>query len=84
MSPHLDEIRKQISDLRAEMTALENQVRLQIKADLDCSDVAMRLLTARKDMVGLIRIRNQLGGTEVALAYSERFAALMADNKVDT
>lgn len=79
MNDKLNEVRRQIKDLRAEMSVLENQVRLQIRNDLDCSETSWRLLTARKEMVRLIWFRNQLGGREMALAYNERFAASLAD-----
>ena len=79
MDDKLNEVRKQIMDLRAEMDVLENQVRLAVRNDLDCSETSTRLLAARKEMVRLIRVRNQLGGREMALAYNERFAASLAD-----
>ena len=79
MEVSLDEKRQQISDLRTEMHAVENQMRLQIAHDLDLSEIAGRLINMRKELVQLIKQRDQLGGGEVLLPYKERvFAAANA------
>jgi hypothetical protein len=74
MDNRLNEIRKKISDLRQEMRALENVVRMQIAHDMDCSEVALRLMAMRGDVVGLIRQRDALGGSEACPTIAERLA----------
>ena len=61
MEISLEEKRQQILHFRAEMHALENQMRLQIAHDLNFSEIAGRLIDMRKDLVQLIKQRNQLG-----------------------
>lgn len=74
MDNTLSEIRKQIRDLRAEMTGLENQIRLQVAHDMECSEVSWRLLAMRQDLVPLIRQRDALGGAEPCPTLTERLA----------
>ena len=78
MDNQLNEVRKQITDLRAEMNTLENQIRLAVRSGLECGEASHRLLEARRQMVKLIRERNVLGGAEAGLTYNERFVAAMA------
>ena len=78
MNNHLNEVRKQITDLRAEMNKLENQIRLEVRSGLECGETSHRLLETRRQMVKLIHERNALGGAEVGLSYNQRFAAAMA------
>jgi hypothetical protein len=44
MDNRINEIRRKISALRADMTELEGSIRSQIKNDLDCAESAMRLM----------------------------------------
>ena len=74
MNNRLNEIRKQIMDLRVEMAALENQIRLQVSHDMECSEVSLRLIAMRQDLVGLIRERDALGGAEIGPTLAERLA----------
>jgi len=78
MDNHLNDVRKQITDLRAEMDTLENQIRLEVRSGLECGEASHRLLEARRQMVRLIQERNALGGAETGLTYNERFVAAMA------
>src|SRR5262249_13896949 len=71
----LNEKRQQIAELRAEMHAVENQMRLQIFHDLEYGEIAYQLIDMRKKLVRSIRERNELGGVEVCLPYRERFIA---------
>ena len=73
MEVSLDEKRKQILDLRTEMHAVENQMRLQVARDLEFSEIAGRLIEMRKALVQLIQQRNELGGAEALLPYKDRF-----------
>jgi hypothetical protein len=74
MDNRLNEIRKKISDLRQEMRALENLIRMQIAHDMDCSEVALQLMAMRRDLVDLIRQRDALGGAEACPTIAERLA----------
>ena len=75
MEVGLEENRQQILQLRAEMQAVENQVRLQLSHGLDFSEISGRLMDMRKELVQLIRQRDELGGREVLPPYKERFFA---------
>ena len=75
MDNRLNEIRKRISALRIEMSELENQIRLQVRHDIDCTDASLSLIENRKDLVTLIRERNALGGSETCPTIAERLAA---------
>ena len=55
MDNRLSDKRQQIAELRAEMRALENQMRLQISHDLEYGEIAYRLIDMRKEIVLLIR-----------------------------
>jgi hypothetical protein len=72
MDNKLNEVRRQIRDLRAEMLELENQMRLQISHDIECSEVALRLMAMRQEMVALIRQRDALGGSESCPTLAQR------------
>lgn len=76
MDNRLNEIRKQISALRTEMGELENQIRLQVRHDIDCTDASLCLIENRKELVALIRERNALGGSETCPTIAERLAAI--------
>jgi hypothetical protein len=75
MDGSLDEKRQQIQDLRAAMQAVEHQMRIEVSQDKDCRATASRLIDMRKDLVRLIKQRNELGGAEALLPYKERFFA---------
>jgi chorismate mutase len=54
MDNRINEIRRKISALRADMTELEGSIRSQIKHDLDCAESAMRLMAMRLELTALI------------------------------
>ena len=54
MDNRINEIRRKVSALRAQMVELEELARNQVKHDLDCSEAAARQLALRREMVGLI------------------------------
>jgi len=60
----LNEIRRKISHLRAEMLLLQRDIRSQVNHDLDCSESSFRLMAMRAQMVDLIAQRNATGGIE--------------------
>ena len=72
MDNKLNEIRRKIRFLRAEMLGAEDNIRQQVNRDEDCSAAAVRLMTMRGAMLGLIRERNRLGGEERLLNVDER------------
>ena len=72
MDNKLNEIRRKISSLRAEMLGTEDKIRKQVNRDEDCLEAATRLMRMRAAMVGLIDERNRLGGEERLLNVDER------------
>ncbi|WP_275185754.1 hypothetical protein [Bradyrhizobium sp. CSA112] len=72
MDNKLNEIRRKIRFLRAEMLSAEDNIRKQINRDEDCSAAAVHLMSMRVTMVGLISERNRLGGEERLLNVDER------------
>jgi hypothetical protein len=72
MDNKLNEIRRKISRLRAEMLALQEDIRTLVNEDLDCSEPATRLLAMRAGMVELIAQRTVMGGDETCPNIAER------------
>ena len=72
MDNKLNEIRRKIKFLRAEMLRAEDNIRKQVNRDEDCSEAAVHLMSMRVVMLGLIGERNRLGGEERLLNVDER------------
>ena len=72
MDNKLNEIRRKIRFLRAEMLGAEDHIRQQVNRDEDCSEAAVQLMSMRGAMLNLIRERNRLGGEERLLNVDER------------
>jgi hypothetical protein len=72
MDNKLNEIRRKIRFLRAEMLSAEENIRKKINRDEDCSEAAVHLMSMRVVMLGLIGERNRLGGEERLLNVDER------------
>ena len=72
MDNKLNEIRRKIKFLRAEMLAAEGHIRNQVNRDEDCSEAAVHLMSMRVTLLGLIGERNRLGGEERLLDVDER------------
>ena len=72
MDNKLNEIRRKIRFLRAEMLGAEDNIRKQVNRDEDCSEAAVHLMSMRVVMLGLIGERNRLGGEERLLDVDER------------
>ena len=72
MDNKLNEIRRKIRFLRAEMLSAGDNIRKQVNRDEDCAEAAMQLMAMRASMVGLIGERNRLGGAERLLNVDER------------
>ena len=72
MDNKLNEIRRKIRSLRAEMLSAEDNIRKRVNQDEDCSEAAVHLMAMRVVMLGLIGERNRLGGEERLLNVDER------------
>ena len=72
MDNKLNEIRRKIKFLRAEMLGAEDNIRKQVNRNEDCSEAAVHLMSMRVVMLGLIGERNRLGGEEHLLNVDER------------
>lgn len=72
MDNKLNETRRKIKFLRAEMLGAEDNIRKQVNRAEDCSKAAMHLMAMRVAMLGLIGERNRLGGEERLLNVDER------------
>src|SRR5258705_2060855 len=72
MDNKLNEIRRKIRFLRAEMLGAEDNIRKQVNRGEDCSEAAVHLMSMRVVMLGLIGERNRLGGEERLLNVDER------------
>jgi hypothetical protein len=72
MDNRINDIRRKISVLRAEMLDVEVAIRDQIRRDLDCTESSLRLMRMRKDIVRLIGERDALGGRESCPNIAER------------
>jgi hypothetical protein len=72
MDNRLNELRRKISTLRAEMLALEAVVRDQIKQDQDCAESALQLMAMRRALTELVREWVRLGGGDRLPAITER------------
>lgn len=72
MDNKLNEIRRKIRFLRAEMLGAEDNIRQQVNRDEDCAAAAGQLMSMRGAMLDLIRERNRLGGEERLLNVDER------------
>ena len=75
MDNRLNEIRRKIRFLRAEMLSAEQAIRQQINRDEGCAEASMQLMAMRVVMLGLISERNRLGGEERLLNVDERLKA---------
>jgi hypothetical protein len=64
MDNRINEIRRKISALRAEMGSLEVTVRQQVNQGLDCAEAAYCLMAMRAEVVELIGQWKAAGGGE--------------------
>ena len=72
MDNKLNEIRRKIKFLRADMLRMEGHIRYQVNRGEDCSEAAVHLMSMRVTLLGLIGERNRLGGEERLLNVDER------------
>jgi hypothetical protein len=64
MDNRINEIRRKISSLRAEMLGLGDTIRDQINRDQDCSEASIRLMALRREMVDLVQQRRASGDND--------------------
>jgi hypothetical protein len=74
MDNRINEIRRKISVLRAEMMDLDQAVRTQVKEDRDCTQAALVLIARRKELVVLIGEWKAAGGGDRLPNPQERLA----------
>ena len=72
MDNRINEIRRKISDLRAEMMRVEEAMHDQIRHDLDCTESALRLMALRTEMAALVAEWRAAGGSEPLPTTQER------------
>lgn len=72
MDNRINEIRRKISALRADMIEAEAAVREQVKQGLDCAESATRLIAMRRELVVLIDDWKAAGGTDRLPTVQER------------
>ena len=72
MDNRINEIRRKISALRAEMAEIEAAVRDQVNHDLDCTTDAKRLMAMRAELSGLICRWKAAGGSEPLPSVRDR------------
>jgi hypothetical protein len=72
MDNRINEIRRKISVLRADMALLAATIRDQVNHDLDCSEAAYRLLTMRAEMTVLVGRWKTAGGSDWLPAIRDR------------
>ncbi|WP_298379802.1 hypothetical protein [uncultured Bradyrhizobium sp.] len=84
MDNKINEIRRRISTLRAEMTLVEASIRDQVNRDLDCSEASYRLMAMRAEVAELVGRWKAAGGGERLPTVRERLSRSFADRPVAT
>jgi hypothetical protein len=75
MDNRINETRRKISLLRAEMVRVEDAMRDQIRQDLDSTESALRLMDTRKELAALVAEWRAAGGNEHLPTIQERLKA---------
>jgi hypothetical protein len=65
MDNTLNKIKSKISVLRSDMLVLEEKIRAQVNRDEGCSEASLKLMGMSRNLIGLFRMRDALGGAEV-------------------
>ncbi|MGL3208372.1 hypothetical protein [Bradyrhizobium sp. BR 1433] len=79
MDNKINEIRRKISTLRAEMTLIEASIRDQVNRDLDCSEASYRLMAMRAEVAQLVGRWKAAGGGERLPTVRERLTRSFED-----
>ena len=82
MDNKINESRRRISTLRAEMTLIEASIRDQVNRDLDCSEASYRLMAMRAEVAELIGRWKAAGGGERLPTVRERLSRSYADRPI--
>jgi len=80
MDNRINEIRRKMSVLRAEMVRVEETMHEQIGHDLDSTEAALRLMAMRAELAALVAEWKAAGGSEHLPTIEER---LKANNRPD-
>jgi chorismate mutase len=72
MDNRINEIRRKISSLRAEMMKLEAIMRDQVNRDLDCTEASRRLMAKRAELLVLVGAWKAAGGSDRLPTVEER------------
>ena len=72
MDNRINEIRRKISSLRAEMMDVEATIRDQINHDLDCTEASLRLMAKRAELLVLLGEWKAAGGSDRLPTVEER------------
>ena len=75
MDNRINEIRRKISSLRAEMVHVEDTMRDQIRHDLDSTEAALRLMAMRTELAALVAEWKAAGGSDPLPTIEERLKA---------
>ena len=75
MDNRINEIRRKISLLRAEMVRVEDAMHDRIRHDLDSTEAALQLMGMRTRLAGLVAEWKAAGGSERLPTVQERFKA---------
>jgi len=74
MDNKINEIRRKVSTLRAEMTLVEATIRDQVNRDLDCTEASCRLMAMRAEVAELVRRWKASGGGDRMPTVRERLS----------
>ena len=75
MDNRINEIRRKLSVLRAEMVRVEDTMHEQIRHDLDSTEAALRLMAMRTELATLVAEWKAAGGSEHLPTIEERLKA---------
>ena len=75
MDNRINEIRRKIRSLRAEMVDVEDAMRDQIRNDLDSMESALLLMAMRKELAALVAEWKAAGGSDPLPTIEERLKA---------
>lgn len=75
MDNRINEIRRKISFLRANMACVEETMRDQVRHDLDSTEPALKLMAMRTELAALVADWKAAGGSDPLSTIQERFKA---------
>jgi chorismate mutase len=75
MDNRINEIRRKISSLRAQMLRVEDAMRDQIRHELDSTESALQLMAMRTELAALVADWKAAGGSEPLPTIQERLKA---------